>query len=250
MIIFTGDTHGDFSRFFNHAFDDLTKDDYVIICGDFGGIWSGSPQEDKMLDKLEKLPFTLLFVDGNHECFDRLYKYPVVEWHGGCVHEIRPHVLHLIRGEIFHIDGYKIFAMGGAKSHDIQDGILNPADPLYRTKKRRLDKAGGMYRILGKSWWLQEVPSSFEINCAAYNLSRFDWNVDFIVTNEAPTSIDAQFGYDNLEVYDLMETLEEIKNKCQYKKWFFGHHHWDANIDKKHTLLYHSCVEIRRIDND
>lgn len=250
MIIFTGDTHGDFSRFFNHVWDDLTKEDCVIICGDFGGIWSGSPQEDKMLDKLEKLPFTLLFVDGNHECFDRLYKYPVVEWHGGYVHEIRPHVLHLIRGEIFNIDGYKVFAMGGAKSHDIQDGVLNPADPLFRTKKRRLDRTGGVYRVLGKSWWLQEQPSTFEINYAIYNLSRFDWNVDLIVTHEAPTSIVAQFGYDDLEVYELMEILEKIKEKCQYKKWLFGHHHLDANVDEKHIALYRSYVEIRSGEND
>lgn len=250
MIIFTGDTHGDFKRFFNHAWDDLTKEDYVIICGDFGGIWSGSPHEDKILDKLERLPFTLLFVDGNHENYHRLYKYPVVGWNGGYVHEVRPHVLHLIRGEIFDIDGYKVFAMGGAKSHDIQDGILDPEDPLFRTRKRRLDKSGGIYRILGKSWWPQEQPSHLEYDNAYFRLKAANWKVDFIVSHEAPTSIVAQFGYKDLEIYQLMNFLEEVKQRCQYKKWFFGHHHWDTNIDEKHTLLYHGCVEVRREKND
>ena len=47
------------------------------------------------------------------------------EWNGGKAHKIRDSVLHLMRGEIFDIDNKKIFAFGGARSHDIQDGILN-----------------------------------------------------------------------------------------------------------------------------
>ena len=38
MIYITGDTHGDFSRFFHTELEDpgiLTRNDYVIICGDF-----------------------------------------------------------------------------------------------------------------------------------------------------------------------------------------------------------------------
>lgn len=39
MTFVTGDTHGDFRRFGKDIFfeqDRLVKDDYVIICGDFG----------------------------------------------------------------------------------------------------------------------------------------------------------------------------------------------------------------------
>ena len=46
MIYITGDTHGDFRRFSTDIFPEqkeMTKDDFVIICGDFGGIWC---QED------------------------------------------------------------------------------------------------------------------------------------------------------------------------------------------------------------
>ena len=49
-IYITGDTHGDFRRFSADNFPEgktLTKKDYVIICGDFGGIWDvkeSSPQ--------------------------------------------------------------------------------------------------------------------------------------------------------------------------------------------------------------
>lgn len=51
----------------------MTKDDYVIICGDFGGVWDEGKMETVLLDWLDSKSFTTLFVDGNHENFDRLY---------------------------------------------------------------------------------------------------------------------------------------------------------------------------------
>ena len=111
MIYITGDCHGDFERFSKNIFpeqNEMTKDDYVIICGDFGGVWNKdteSPKEKWWLNWLQEKSFTTLFVDGNHENFDRLYNYRVEEWHGGKVHKIRPSVIHLMRGQIFTIDG-------------------------------------------------------------------------------------------------------------------------------------------------
>ena len=98
MIYITGDCHGEFRRFNTRIFPEqngMTKDDYVIICGDFGGVWN-KDEESKMethnLDWLEGKPFTTLFVSGNHENFDRLNKYPVEKWHGGKIQRIRPSV--------------------------------------------------------------------------------------------------------------------------------------------------------------
>ncbi len=45
----------------------MTKDDYMIVCGDFGGVWFGDKRDNAQLDELEQLPFTVLFVGGNHE---------------------------------------------------------------------------------------------------------------------------------------------------------------------------------------
>lgn len=58
-IFMTGDTHGDFSGFSARAFPeqkDLSKDDYVIICGDFGGLRNGGEAERRVLDWLETRP--------------------------------------------------------------------------------------------------------------------------------------------------------------------------------------------------
>ena len=129
MIFITGDTHGDWKeRFDNLTFPEqkeLTKDDYVIIAGDFG-IWNDSPYENYWFDWLEKKSFTTLFVDGNYENFDLLDKIPVCRWNGGFVHFIRPSVIHLMRGQVFTIEGLKFFTFGGASSHDVRDGILEP----------------------------------------------------------------------------------------------------------------------------
>ena len=145
MIYITGDTHGTFNyRFSKKSFpeqEQMTKDDYLIILGDFGGIWNQngeSEQEKYWLDWFEERNYTLLFIDGNHENFDRLYNYPVKEWHGGKVHQIRPHVLHLMRGQIFEINGKIIFTFGGALSHDIDGGILNIEDHDFKKKKKKI----------------------------------------------------------------------------------------------------------------
>ena len=56
----------------------LRNIDYVIICGDFGGVWNKDEEsntETMLLDWLECKPFTTLFVDGNHEGFDFLFDY-------------------------------------------------------------------------------------------------------------------------------------------------------------------------------
>ncbi|MDE7249846.1 MAG: metallophosphoesterase, partial [Lachnospiraceae bacterium] len=146
MIYITGDCHSNFERFNKSIFpeqSEMTKDDYVIICGDFGGVWdkvTESNTEKWWLDWLESKSFTTLFVDGNHENFDRLYDYPVEEWHGGKVHKIRDSVIHLMRGQVFIIDGKKIFTFGGAASHDFDGGILELDDPDFKRKKKILDK--------------------------------------------------------------------------------------------------------------
>ena len=85
MIYVTGDTHGEKSRFFGEHTDDkeFTKDDCLIICGDFGFIFEGGAEEKTVLDELEKKPYTIAFCDGNHENFPCLYSYPEEEWNGG-----------------------------------------------------------------------------------------------------------------------------------------------------------------------
>ena len=139
MIYLTGDTHSDFRRFTSANFPEqkeMGKEDYVIVCGDFGGLWDGSKEEKHWLDWLDAKPFTTLFVSGNHENYDLLDAQPAESWNGGLVQRVRPSVLHLMRGQLFTIDGFRVFTMGGASSHDISDGILDPKAPDFRARKK------------------------------------------------------------------------------------------------------------------
>ena len=106
MIYATGDLHGNPLRFQPQYFPEqakMMKDDYMIVCSDFGCVWNGDKSDDPQLDRLETLPFTVLFIDGNHENFDALSEYPVEQWRGGKVRKIRPHVMHLMRGQAFEL---------------------------------------------------------------------------------------------------------------------------------------------------
>lgn len=246
MIYITGDTHSDFSRFKENKFPiqtEMTKDDYVIICGDFGGVWTfeeESSREKEILDWLNNKNFTTLFVDGNHENFNRLYNYPVEEWHGGKIHKIRDSVLHLMRGEVFDIDNKKIFVFGGASSHDIQDRILDldEEEKIYQMRKR-----GAYFRIRDFSWWDLELPTEEEIQNGIKKLEKANYKVDYIISHCCPTNIQT-FINPSFKKDILTDYLQEISEKCEFKKWYFGHYHEYRQVNTQYVLLYEDIVPL------
>ena len=246
MIYITGDTHSDFSRFTEENFPiqtEMIKNDYVIICGDFGGVWTfeeESSREKETLDWLNNKNFTTLFVDGNHENYTRLYNYPIEEWKGGKVHKIRDSVLHLMRGEIFDIDNKKIFAFGGARSHDIQDGILNldEEEKIYEYRK-----TGAYFRIRDFSWWDLELPTNQEMENGIENLEKINYKVDYIISHCCPTSIQALIN-STYKRDILTDYLQQISEKCTFKRWYFGHYHDYKQVNSQFTLLYENIVPL------
>lgn len=254
MIYITGDTHGDFRRFSIDIFPEqkeMTKDDFVIICGDFGGIWCQEDNrkalrnENYWLDWLDKKPFTTLFVDGNHDNFERLASFPEKEWNGGKIHEIRSSIFHLMRGEVFNLQGKTFFTFGGASSHDISDGILDYEDENWRKKAQKLDKDGKyMYRVKGLDWWPEELPSENEMQNAKNKLKKINYEVDFVITHSPPASIIAILGSGTYEQDKLTVFLEDIRDELDYKYWFMGHMHVNKQINSKDLLLYEQIIRI------
>ena len=57
-------------------------------------------------------------MDGNYENFKQLNAYDVDIWNGGKVHFIENEIIHLMRGQVFEIDGTRFFTFGGAYSID------------------------------------------------------------------------------------------------------------------------------------
>lgn len=71
MIYLIGDTHGhiELNKLSNKNFPEgknLTKNDYVIILGDFGLLWKNDSTFKYWLDFLNNKNYTILFIDGNH----------------------------------------------------------------------------------------------------------------------------------------------------------------------------------------
>ena len=109
-FIISGDTHGTIDigkvvRFFGEHEDEYTSDDYLIICGDVGACGFSASDEANTREVLRNLPVTVLFVDGNHENFEQLNSYPVDVWNGGKVHFVDHNIIHLMRGQVFDIEG-------------------------------------------------------------------------------------------------------------------------------------------------
>ena len=226
MIYVTGDTHIpiDIKRLNTKNFPEqkeMTKDDFVIICGDFGGVWDGSNEEKYWLKWLEEKNFTTLFVDGNHENHKMLNNFPISNFCGGKVHKISDSIYHLMRGEVYTFEGKKFFTMGGAESHDKE------------------------WRKEDVSWWPGEMPFEEEYQNAIRNLEKHNWDVDVIISHCCPDSIQAKIN-SSFEHDKLTNFFEHVvKKDCTYKKWYFGHYHVDVDVDEKHTCLYNRIIKVK-----
>ena len=252
MIYITGDTHGDFTRFSNKKLRkqgmELTEEDYVIVCGDFGLCWAKNATFDYDCKNFAEKRYTILWVQGNHENYDMIAEYPIEKWHGGNVrHIVRDKVILLERGQVFELEGKKFFTFGGASSHDVQGGILDRNDCDFDYERRKAIDSDLPFRIVHESWWKEELPSVEEMEEGRRNLAEHDFCVDYVITHCCATEV--QNGLDrgpgHVLIPDVLtDYLQEIEERLQYKHWYFGHYHMDVNVDNKHTLLYHGLVEL------
>lgn len=258
MVYITGDCHADWRKFATECFPEqkeMTRDDFVIVCGDFG-IWHDDKTEQWWFNWLEEKNFILLFVDGNHENFDRLYsdEFEIVDFHGGKAHKIRENIYHLMRGFVFDLCGKKFFAFGGASSHDIQDGILEPEvlpnDEGYKFTKELIreynerTKRGEMLRINHLSWWAEEMPSKEEMDFGLKVLEKNNNSVDYIVTHCAPQQVASLFSHGTYKPDDLTSYFNRVLERVKFSKWFFGHYHDNQQILGDFVMLYEQIVRV------
>lgn len=215
-LFITGDTHNDIdirklnTKHFPEQ-KDLTKDDVLLIAGDFGFPWCYPENKtDKYwLKWYESKPFTTLFIDGNHDNFPALDSYPEIEFHGAKCNAIRPHVLHVKRGEVLEINSHKILCIGGAVS----------VDKYLRTP--------------GESWWPEEVPPEAEWNKVFSALKQK--KPDVIISHDCPAYVSRRMHGNTVMPSVVQSQLDRIlnticANNIPVSKWYFGHHHIDADI--------------------
>lgn len=219
MILVTGDTHGDISRFKRKELKKLKKGDALIICGDFGFIWDGSPEEKKRLKRIGKKKYSVLFVEGAHENFEELENYELEEWNGGMTRKISGNLRQLMRGQVFDICGSKIFAFGGGRSEE-NDSYMNPSDTAAQLK------------------WKQEIPSDEQLEQAEENLEKNGFKVDYVVTYEPPAQISEFLDLGKVDRNHVNTYLESLRERIDFKRWFFGRHHKNKLIPPKYQAVF------------
>lgn len=230
----TGDVHGNidfkkltipfkYKKFLNVDIRDI---DIMFIAGDAGFIWGNSAVDDAIKKKIEKLPYTILAVLGNHENYDLIEQIPIETWNGIKVRRVTNNCFYLVSPQVFELDGKKFFIMQGATS---------------------LDKK---WREPGVSWWAQELPNQKEVDYARRLLEENDNKIDYIITHCGSAKLIYNlFGQNALENKDILnDFFDEVDNVVTYKKWFMGHYHLDKDISDRNgnkVILYDMIEEIK-----
>jgi hypothetical protein len=229
-VYLTGDTHGsiEMNRLgYKHWPEGkhLTRTDYLIVLGDFGLMFYNelTKEEIYLTRWLETRPYTILFLDGNHENHPRLAALPEETMFGGTVGKVIDNVYHLKRGYVYVIEEKKFFVFGGASS---------------------IDRGS---RTAGVTWWPEEIPSWEETERGLISLEKHDYKVDFILAHTAPkTVVDMLARSERFTVYDPDPTAKYLEHVCQiaaFSDFYCGHWHKDKNFGKYH-LLYKNFVQV------
>lgn len=234
-IYVTGDIHGgiDMHKLSNKELKkngvSIAENDFLVILGDFGLPFFDSDLEEHSkthkeyrywINWLSEKPYTVLWIDGNHDNFNFWEQQEVTERYGGRVqaHPDAPNVIHLMRGEIYEIQGKSCLAFGGAAS---------------------ADKA---YRKANINWWEQETASEADKANARENLRRRGGQVDYVFTHTPPAYIRRSIS--NLYEYPdpTADFLDELSFEVNYRAWFSGHLHIELLLKSQRFAAFYNTV--------
>lgn len=223
MFYITGDTHGDFSRYFDFT-DKInpTEDDTMIVLGDAGLNYFGNDRDAVRKEFVNSFPFTTFCIHGNHEIRPAdIPTYRTKEYCGGTVwyEEQYPKILFAKDGEVYNFDGYSCMVIGGAYS----------VDKFYRLSR-------------GLAWFANEQPSDEIKAYVEDQLNKRGYQVDIVLSHTCPIK------YEPIEVFlpgldqstvdkSTEEWLGQIEAKLKYRRWYCGHYHTAKRIDKMQFMF-------------
>ncbi len=238
-VYVTGDLHGGrdmhklSAKVLRNQNIDIGEGDYLVVLGDFGFPFFDSEAVEKRgeytywINWLAEKPYTVLWVDGNHENFNFWDAQPVTEWHGGKVqiHPKADNVIHLMRGEIYDIEGKRYFAFGGAASHD---------------KGHRKEDY---------SWWKQEIATDAEIENARNNLEKAGYEVDYILTHTPPSHIISRMTFISQVPDKTADFLTEVVGTVDYSLFLSGHVHRETLFARdRFASIYQKVYGIEELE--
>lgn len=224
-FLLAGDWHGSFQqaeKVIRHAKE--LGVDTIFQVGDFG-IWhNDKPFLNQMQHLLGEWNIQLLFIDGNHEDFPRLYDKKILE---DGTRYVRDNITHVPRGYRWDWKGLSFLALGGAASID---------------RKQRRDRY---------SWWIEELLTEEDILTA-----QSGGPVDIMITHDspygAPNSVTDSplgqleamryFGSDMLAyTTEHRKLLQRVTDVTTPRILFHGHYHMSmygtyVHGDENHTV--------------
>lgn len=237
----TGDTHGDFSRFYklNEA---VPEDEVwgVIILGDAGlNFWLNKRDKKnkyRICDKYSKLRFYC--VRGNHEArpediegmaemFDKdMWNWVYYEPQYPNIRYLKDGVEYLIGGK------YSALVCGGSYS----------IDKWYRLERQSMGYYSG--------WFANEQLSKEEMENIIKTFKNKSF--DLILAHTCPLSYqptDLFLSFiDQSKVDNSMELwFEDLIQQIEFNKFLFGHYHQDRIINEKARMFYSDIINLEQI---
>jgi len=231
--IFIGDVHGDIdlqkvSVYCQSKSKEELAETIAIQLGDFGAIFyqKKCEMEEKILNRWNNYGFKkVFFIPGNHENYTRLNsnEFPAISIPetNRPVKQISSNVFMLLHANVYRIHGKDYFVFRGGRSIDSN------------------------YRIPGRSWWTEELPSDLEFKAAKEAVRRN--HIDYIVSHVGMNCFKNQLfrNRNNGNYHDVTEDMLENTISCvSYAAALCGHYHVDVvSRDYKTISLYETIIE-------
>ena len=227
---FSGDTHGDFSRFRDNPIAQ-DKNNYIVIAGDCGANFFGGKRDARVWQEVSKYPCRFYTYCGNHDMrpqnaynMERIYDEAVKGWVWW-----NPYFPNLR-----YFEDYGIYMLGKYKCAII--GHAYSVDKYYR---------------LMRNWtWHPDEQLTAQERHECQKLMEGQ-HFDFVMTHTAPYNsrpIDKFLAcVDQSTVDETMEHwLEALRADIDYDVWLLGHYHIDRIQEPKIRIFYQ---DIDSLDN-
>lgn len=279
------DVHGNpCQRFASFAaLDKITKDDIVIILGDFGipfGINHPyyKPEHDLGQARwLNNQGWTTIAICGNHDDRSAIAEMPDISVVPLGCGDYLPGKNLAINGEVFeniiiidkpciaNILDNDILFIPGAASHDVDVvdgwGIYDPdhydtyetlADAIAADKQNPTWHFHTMTaRIKGWSWWENEDVDIPALKKVVDSLPHN--SIKYIMSHDAPAAILKEIGHSgfytvwrerNFMMNETKLYLSWLYNYLDFDHWFTGHYHEDKDWTDHCSTLYHDILVV------
>lgn len=227
MFYVTGDTHGDFSRYYDFmARRKPTREDTLIVLGDAGLNFYRNEIDERRKDFVNSFPFTTFCVHGNHEIRPaNIPTYKTREYCGGTVwyEEQCPRILFAKDGEVYQFEEYACIVIGGAYS----------VDKYYRLAHEL-------------PWFADEQPSEEIKAYTEAQLARRENRIDIVLSHTCPIAYEPTETFISGLNQALIDKSTEqwlgaIEERIQYQRWYCGHYHTIKKTDNIRFLYENIC---------